>query len=79
MEVKCYNGQTTTKGVSDMSDYKYKYNAKTIEYNSKYVKEHYDVYNLKMPVGMKDKLKQLAADNNKSVNQYLIELIQTQL
>lgn len=80
MEIKCYN-QTNNAIREDrgMSEYKYKYNAKTVAYNSQYVKEHYDVYNLKMPIGMKDKLKDKAKSEGLSVNQYLIDLISKQL
>lgn len=73
------NRLSTTKGVKRMSDYQYKYNARKTAYDTKYVKEHYDVYNLKMPIGMKDKLKELASSKGLSVNQYLVELIKEQL
>lgn len=66
----------TNERVDEMSDYQYKYNKKSVEYNMQYVRDHYDTYTLKMPAGMKDKIKEKAQHENLSVNKYIIKLIE---
>ena len=41
------------------------------EYKNKFYKEHYDRIPLAVPKGMKDVIKQLAADKGMSVNAYI--------
>lgn len=62
-----------------MAEYRYKPNEKKQAYDIEYVRTHYDVFNIKMPLGMKDKIKAVAAKNGKSLNQFLIDLIKTQI
>ena len=39
---------------------------------SKYMKENYDVYQIRMPKGKKDAIKEAAAAVGESMNQYII-------
>lgn len=69
----------TRKVGMKMSEYKYKYNAKTVQYNTQYVKDHYDRIEAKLPKGYKEKIKKYVAANNTNINVWLKELIDKEL
>ncbi len=46
---------------------------------SKYMKENYDVYQIRMPKGKKDDIKAAAATAGESMNQYIINAVDQRL
>ncbi|MDR0949275.1 MAG: BrnA antitoxin family protein [Lachnospiraceae bacterium] len=45
------------------------------EYKNNFYKDHYERINLAVPKGMKEIIKNLASDNNMSVNSYIQDLV----
>lgn len=70
---------TGTKGARIMPKREYKYSANKIAYDTKYIKEHYDRIEVRLPKGYKDEIKQYVADHNTSVNVWLKELIDKEI
>lgn len=46
------------------------------EVNYGYRRKSYDVYQLSMPVGMREQLKTLAAENGQSLNRFILECVE---
>lgn len=46
---------------------------------SKYMKENYDVYQIRMPKGKKDEVKEAASAASESMNQYIITAIEQRI
>lgn len=47
------------------------------ESNYEYRRKSYDVYQLSMPMGMREQLKALAAAEGKSLNRYILEAVES--
>ena len=52
---------------------------KAVERQNKYIKEHYDSINLTVPKGKKETIKAYAKSQNKSVNEFIRDLIDAEL
>ena len=70
---------TIKKGSKDMSNYEYKYNAKKINYDMQYVKDHYDRIEIKLPKGYRDLIKKKADEAGVNQSVFLKQLIDNAL
>lgn len=53
-----------------------KYNEKQNKMTQAYIKTNYDEFKVRVPKGIKDEYKQIAKEHGKSLNQFVIDLIE---
>lgn len=63
--------------VNDMSNYVR--NDERVKYTTEFIKTHYDRVEIRLPIGYKEKLKEVAEKKGLSVNQYMKQVIDAEL